>query len=197
MFGVYLFCAILGGGLVALSLLSPGEHDAGLGDELDAEAEGTSQGGHSSLAGELLLGLFRIRNLTFLLATFGVTGILGTWLGAGRVVTAVLAGVMGLAAMFLVHGVFTWLRRTDSAVDVLGDSDLEGTLARVVVPITTTSRGRISCVASGQQIFLTAKLADGQPELPQVGSPVVILRMRAGVAEVAPANGMDLPSSID
>jgi hypothetical protein len=30
-----------------------------------------------------------------------------------------------------------------------------------------------------------------------VGSPVVILRMRGGVAEVAPANGLDLPSSID
>lgn len=197
MLGVYLFCAVLGGGLVALSLLGGSENDVGMADTLDVDGDGATTGGSTSLAGELLLGLFRIRNLTFLVAGFGVTGLLATWLGVGTFAAAVTAGIMGVASMLLVHGVFTWLRRTDSAVDVLGDSDLEGTLARVVIPISATARGRISCVASGQQIFVTAKLADGQPELPQVGSPVVILRMRAGVAEVAPANGMDLPSSID
>jgi len=197
MLGVYLFCTVLGGGLVLLSLLGAGDHDAGVGDGVDVGGEHAGAGSHVTGAGELLLGLFRIRNLTFLLAGFGITGLLGTWLGAGRVTTALLAGVMGVSAMLLVHGVFTWLRRTDSAVDVLGDSDLEGTLARVVLPITAAARGRISCVASGQQLFLTARLADGQPELPEVGSPVVILRMRGGVAEVAPATGLDLPSSID
>jgi hypothetical protein len=197
MFGVYLFCAVLGAGLVLLSLLGGGEHEAGIGEGLDSGGEAGEPSGHSSAAGELLLGLFRIRNLTFLLAGFGITGLLGTWFNAGGVTTAVLASVMGVVAMLVVHGTFVWLRRTDSATDVLGDTDLEGALARVVVPISALSRGRVSCVASGQQLFLTARLAEGQPDLPDVGSPVVILRMRGGVAEVAPANGLDLPSSID
>lgn len=198
MYGIYLFSAVLGGGLVLFSLLSGGDDGGADGDidvEVDAGAEGPGVHGH--LGGDLLLGLFRFRNLTFLLAGFGITGLLGTWLGTGRTATAVLAGVVGLSAMLLVHGVFTWLRRTDSGMDVFSDQDLEGSFARVVVPMTATTRGRVSCIASGQQLYLTARLDAGGGERLEVGTPVVILRMRGGVAEVAPAPSLELSSSSD
>lgn len=196
MLGVYLFSAVLGGGLVLFSLLSGGDDGGADGDiEVDGGAEGAGTHGH--LGGDLLLGLFRFRNLTFLLAGFGLTGVLGTWLGAGRAATLVLAAVVGISAMLLVHGVFTWLRRTDSAGDVFSDQDLEGAFARVVVPMTTTARGRVSCIASGQQLFLTARTAPEYPEQLAVGTPVVILRMQGGVAEVAPAPSLELSSSTD
>lgn len=194
MYGVYLFSAVLGGGMVLFSLLTGGDDGAGGDLEVDG-AEGP--GGHGHLGGDLLLGLFRIRNLTFLLAGFGITGVLGTWLGAGKWATALLAGAVGVTSMLLVHGVFTWLRRTDSGMDVFSDQDLEGTFARVVVPMTATTRGRVSCVASGRQLYLTAQLDAGGGERLEVGTPVVILRMRGGVAEVAPAPSLELSSSSD
>lgn len=196
MFGVYLFCAILGGGLVLFSLLGSGADDVGLGEGLDSEGPGGPSGG-GSLAGELLLGFFRFRNLTFLLAGFGVTGLLGIWLGLSALATAALAAGMGVFAMLLVHLVFVWLRRSDSAVDVLSDTDLEGRFGRVVVPIGPGARGRISCVASGQQLYLTARLAEEASAPVAVGVPVVILRMADGVAEVAPAPSLELSSSTD
>lgn len=194
MFGLYLFSAVLGGGLVLFSLLSGG--DDGAGDEIEVDGVDSPEV-HGHLGGDLLLGLFRFRNLTFLLAGFGITGILGTWLGAGSVATALLAVVVGVSAMLLVHGVFTWLRRTDSAIDVLSDHDLEGTFARVVVPVSSASRGRVSCIASGQQLYLTARLESGNVHPLEVGTPVVILRMQGGVAEVAPAPSLELSSSTD
>lgn len=190
MFGVYLFCTILGGGLVLFSLLGGAEHDAGMGDDLDA-------GGHGASSSGLILGIFRVRNLTFLLTAFGITGLLGSWLNVGSVLTAILAGAMGISAMFLVHGVFTWLRRTDSSVDVLNDSDLEGSFARVVVPLRPGGLGRISCVASGQQLYVTARLPAEAVEVLPVGAPVVVLRMHAGVAEVSAAPGLELSSSTE
>lgn len=196
MFGLYLFSAVLGGGLVLFSLLSGGDDGAGGDDlEIDGGADGPEVHGH--MGGELLLGLFRFRNLTFLMAGFGITGVLGTWLKAGSTATAVLAGLVGVSSMLLVHGVFSWLRRTDSAADVFSDHDLEGTFARVVVPMAATTRGRVSCVASGQQLYLTARLDAGYPERLEIGTPVVILRMRGGVAEVAPAPSLELSSSSD
>lgn len=191
MVGVYLLCALVGGGLALFSLVG-GDSDDGFGEASDVDT-----GGGHGVAGELLLGFFRARNLTFLLAAFGVTGLLGGWLGWAPLPTALAALGLGLAAALMVHGVFTWLRRTDSAADVLEDGDLEGSLGRVVVPVTRLGRGRIVCEASGRELYLTARLADGaEGDLP-IGTNVVILRMEAGVAGVAAATGLELSSSTD
>lgn len=196
MFGVYLFCAVLGGGLVLFSLLG-GDSDDGLAEGLEAEPGSGTGASSTGVAGELLLGFFRVRNLTFLLAAFGITGLLGHWLGLAPLLTAVLAIGLGLVSAMLVHATFTWLRRTDSAADVLEDSDLEGRFARVVVPIAPGGRGRISCEASGQQLYLTARMSGEAGEPLPVGAPVVILRMEAGVAEVTSAPSLELSSSTD
>ncbi|MFN2316756.1 MAG: hypothetical protein ABR602_08735, partial [Gemmatimonadales bacterium] len=193
---VYLFCAVLGGGLVLFSLLG-GDSDDGLAEGLEVEPGSGHGASAPGVAGELLLGFFRVRNLTFLLAAFGITGLLGHWLGLAPVLTAVLATGLGLGSAMLVHGTFTWLRRTDSATDVLEDSDLEGSFARVVVPIAPGGRGRISCEASGQQLYLTARMSGEAGEPLPVGAPVVILRMEAGVAEVSSAPSLELSSSTD
>jgi membrane protein implicated in regulation of membrane protease activity len=196
MFGVYLFCAVLGGGLVLFSLVG-GDSDDGLAEGLEAEPGAGTGASPTGMAGELLLGFFRVRNLTFLLAAFGVTGLLGHWLGLAPLLTAALATGLGLVSAMLVHGTFTWLRRTDSARNVLEDSDLEGSFARVVLPIAPGGRGRISCEASGQQLYLTARIS-GEAGAPlPVGAPVVILRMEGGVAEVTSAPSLELSSSND
>lgn len=191
MFGLYLFAAILGVGLILFSILGgDGEVDAD-GPELDPDADAGGGG-----AAELVLGFFRPRNLTFLLGTFGATGTLLSLVGANPVLTAVLSVAMGLTAMGLTHVTFAWLKRTDSATGVMSDTDLEGSMARVVLPLAPGERGRIACTAGGRELYLTARLAPEVTRPLAPGSEVIIVRTEAGVAEVVPAGELGLPPAI-
>lgn len=199
MLGLYLFSLVLGGGLLVLSLLGgEGEADAPDTDfdaDADVDVDADAGGGHSHFgAGGLVLGLFKPRNLVFLLATFGVTGSLLTWVGVGRATTLGLAIGMGAAAMVLTHAVFTWIRRSDAAVEVLSDADLEGSIARVVLPLAPGVAGQIACIAGGREVYLTARLAADVNESLATGSEVVILRTGDGVAEVIPSRMLEPPS---
>lgn len=190
MLGVYLFAAVLGVGMLLLSLVSGG--DAGDGPELDLDtdldAEPEFDGG-----GELLLGLFKPRNLTFLLAAFGTTGALLSWAGRPSGLVLTLALAMGGAAWVASHVVFTLLHRTDSGIDALDDHDLEGAIGRVTLPITAEGRGQITLVAAGRQAYLTARLDPGVTRALPVGTEVLIRRTAGGVAEVMPTDTLDLP----
>jgi hypothetical protein len=199
MLGLYLFALVLGGGLLVLSLLG-GDSDADAPDadfqadaDVDAQADGGVGQSHFG-AGGLVLGLFKPRNLVFLLATFGVTGSLLTWLGVGRAATLTLAVAMGAAAMVLTHAVFTWIRRSDASVEVLSDSDLEGSIARVVLPLAPGVAGQVACLAGGREVYLTARLAADVSEPLATGREVVILRTGDGVAVVIPSGMLELPS---
>ena len=191
MLGVYLFTLVLGGGLFLLSQLAG--HDDGGGDHGHGGDHGTDAGAHGPA--ELVLGFFRPRNLIFFLAAFGLTGTLLTLTGGVAPVTLGLSAVMGLAAMLLTHGLFTWLRRSDTAADTLADTDLEGGVGRVVLPIQPGARGRIACLVGDQEVHLTARLADGA-EAVEAGRDVVVLRMIDGEAVVAALKPPALPPTI-
>ncbi len=182
MTGVYLLSAILGIGLLIFSSLGGGDGGDGT-DLLDVE---------SGNAGQILLGLFSTRNLTFFLAAFGAAGLMLTWLGTPPFTTSVIATLLGAASMALAHSIFSWLKRTDSAVDVLGDRDFEGTLARVVLPVSATERGQVACIIAGREVYLTARLVENStaPLLP--GEEAIILHADGGVVTVMPATQIDL-----
>jgi hypothetical protein len=183
---VYLIAAIIGIGLLAFSALGVGDAEATVGDTIDI-------GGAD--AGEFLLGLLSTRNLTFFLAAFGGSGLILGWLGMSALVTAVVATALGLTAMLMVHGVFTWLKRSDAAVDVLGDRDFEGVLGRVVLPIAPGVRGQVACVIAGREQYLTAMLDDDQSGPLAVGQGVIVLSTESGLARVIPTSPDVLPSS--
>ena len=221
MLGIYLFCAILGGGLLAFSVLGAADHDAQV-DGGDFDAGHDFDGGHDFDAGhdidhdfdhdvghdagadhdahfggaELVLGLFKPRNLIFFLAGFGITGTLLEWLtDASAVGTLVPSLGMGAVGMLLTHGTFLWLKRSDSAVDVLSDNELEGCVGRVVLPLSPGERGRIACSVGGREVYLLARLdAEYQGELAQ-GREVIVLRVTDTVAEVMPFDNRELPPS--
>lgn len=210
MLGIYLFCAILGGGLLVFSLLGGADHDmdhdaSGVGGDHDLSHDfdhDTGHGGHDvqhggSAAG-ILFGLFRPRNLIFLLAGFGLTGTLLMLLtGASGAGSLVPAAVMGLVAMVGTHGVFTWLRASDSATDAISDHDLEGASGRVVLPVSEESRGRIVCQIAGREVSLVAKLTPTESQPLVVGSEVIVLRVQDSVAEVMPFKSKEIPPSTE
>lgn len=195
MLSAYLLSAILGVGLLIFSSLGGGDHSGDFGDGFDSHDTGSGDSGHGG-AGQILLGLFSTRNLTFFLAAFGAGGLMLHYLGVAAATTAVVAAGLGGTAMGLSHAVFSWLKRTDAAVEILGDADFSGMLARVVLPVNATERGQIACTIAGRELYLTAQLdADGPTPL-RVGDEVIILHADAGVATVIAATQIDqLPST--
>jgi hypothetical protein len=101
---------------------------------------------------------------------------------------------MGLGAMVATHGVFEWLRRSESAVDVVSDSEIEGCVGRVVLPLEPGERGRIACRIGDREVYLIATLAEGYPALPP-GREVVVLKVSETVAQVMPFESRELPPS--
>jgi len=210
MLGVYILSAMLGGGLLLFSLLSGAHHDVGDVDapvdvdaSFDADVSGVDADvggmdadhdvhfGHDA-AGELVLGLFRPRNLIFFMAAFGLTGTLLTWTGTPEGTTLGLALGMGGGAWLMTYGVFTWLRRSDVAVETLSEREIEGRAGRVVLPVGPDASGRVSCLIADQEQYITARLAPDVGRQLEPGDEVVIVRVENGVAEVIPFDTPEL-----
>ncbi|MEO8479342.1 MAG: hypothetical protein ABI542_06870 [Gemmatimonadota bacterium] len=199
MFGVYLFSTIIGVGLLALTLFGGSDHDIDAHVDVDVHAGAGGDTGHLSgvgdSLGDVVLGLFKPRNLTFLLAAFGTTGLLLTLANTNASLALILAAIMGTVSWFTSHALFTWLKHSDSGVSAMGDRELEGSIGTVTLPIAPGARGRITILAAGRQTWITARLEDGIDRSLGVGTEVLIRRTAAGVAEVIPTDTLDLPST--
>lgn len=188
MFGVYLFAAIVGVGLLALSLFaSDGDHGHDVGHDHPTLADADHPG-----VGELVLAFLRPRNFIFGAAGFGLTGTVLTLIGANPFFTLLSAIGLGVGFFLLSHVVFELLRRSETAVDALDDTQLMGERARLTLPLEPGRSGRVACLLGGREVYLTARFAPdagaGSPvaaPLP-AGSEVVVVRVVNGVAEVAP-----------
>lgn len=215
MLGIYLVAAIIGGGLLLFSMLGGGEqgvdHDASGVDAGHDFGHGVGHGaghgpahgadvahGGAGWAGDLVLGLFRPRNIIFFTAGFGITGTLVTLLTDSSTSGGLLASVgMGLAAMVATHGTFVWLRRSESAVDVPSDAEMEGCVGRVVLPLAPGERGRIACRMGEREVHVVALLAEGYTEALPVGREVIVLEVIDTVARVMPFEAAQLPPSTE
>ena len=219
MLGIYVLAAMIGGGLLLFSLLSGAHHDAG-GDiagahvdvaGLDADVSGVDMdvagadvdahigaGDHDlhpghDYGGELVLGLFRPRNVIFFLTAFGLTGTLLTLANNAPQPTLFLSLGMGGGAMLATHAVFTWLRRSESGVEALEERELEGRAARAVLPLAPGQPGRVVCLIADREYYLTARLAPDAAQPVAANGEVVIVRITDGVAEVIPFELPELP----
>lgn len=196
MLGVYLFALIVGAGLLLVGLGggdADAEADVDVDADLDAEAAGEAgpvETQHGDF-GQLLLGLFRPRNLVFGAAGFGLTGTALTLVGTNPVFTAFAAAGLGVGFALLSHVVFTWLKRSDAAIDPLSDAQLMGERARVTVPLEPGASGRVACLLGGREVYLTARLGPGAGDPVPAGSEVVVVRVTNGVAEVLPPELFD------
>jgi membrane protein implicated in regulation of membrane protease activity len=169
MTGLYLFAAALGVPLVLWFLLAGGEDGGGSDD---------------GFAGVMFRWL-PLSSIAFVMATFGVCGLLLGATGAGGGPTFVAAAIAGVVAGVLNSTLFNWLRRSESTIEV-SDARLAGAIGRVVVPVTPGQRGRITVTVGDQQIHLSAlALPDTAAEL-TVGDPVLVVEVRNGVASVTP-----------
>ena len=171
MLAFYLFCLIVGGGLLSLSLFA---------DVLEAEVEVDTQG----------LNLLSLRSAIYFLFTFGGVGAVLTWAwgSGGYLFTLVAAALAGVTVAGLASVVFRYLRRTDSGLRDSAESGFIGLPARVSVPVSHEGPGKVIVERSGRSFELLARPhAEDAPE-PRAWGAVVVVEMRNGVALVAPVD---------
>jgi hypothetical protein len=195
MLGLYLLAAILGAGLLAIGLVSgddggAGTHSADLGHGVGADHPVLADAAHPGF-GEAVFSLFRPRNFIFLLAGFGLTGTLLSFMGTGAVFTFLAALGMGLGFFLLSHVVFTWLRRSETGGGALTETELMGERARVTLPIAPGHPGKVACQLGGREVYLTARLAPDLTEAIPAGREVIVNSVTNGVAEVLPPERYD------
>ncbi len=165
--GMYLFSAFAGA--------SGGGHDA------DVHVDGDT---HHDVD---IYKLLSLRNATYFLFAFGVTGVAlsSLWNGARGLLTAVLALTIGATGAAISTAVFGWLRKSESG-DMPGDRAWLGASAEVLLPLSTGGTGKILVSRGGRAQELLARPFDADATEPESWSTVMVLEIRDGIALVAP-----------
>lgn len=176
----YWFAMVVGVGMYLFSVLADttGAH---------ADADGHIDVGgdhHHGMDGYKLLSL---RNATYFLFAFGVTGVALQWMWGGTraILVAALALAVGALGASLSTLVFGWLRKSESG-DMPGDRAWLGASAQVLIPLSSGGTGKILVSRSGRAQELLARPFDDDASNPERWTNVLVLEIRDGIALVAP-----------
>lgn len=207
MVSLYLFCLIVGGGLLLFSLLGSdadshpdtgvevhgdtGAVDTHVDHGVDHAHHGHQWGGEWGLAKEFL----SVRALFYFLAGFGATGfLLETITDASTVAAALAAVVTGLLAALTAAGIYWGVRSTESGIVPEGNDHLVGLPAQVVVPVVSSRRGKVRVLVGGREVELLARLYGSEDADCPRGATVVIVDIIGDTALITPAPS--LPADI-
>jgi hypothetical protein len=170
MLALYIFAAILGGGLLVIGMFG-GEADAGDVVDADVDLGGDASGWKQA---------FSFQTAAYAMAAFGLTGAALSWVGAPFLPTLLAATAMGGIGGTLVGIVFGWLRRSQSGFAESSDHYIGG-IGTTEVRIPSGGRGRIELVHRGRAFTLPATCASGEIER---HATVVVIDVVDGVALV-------------
>ncbi len=186
MTALYWFAMVVGVGMYLFSVFADTT-----GAHADADAH-IHVGGdhHHGLDSYKLLSL---RNATYFLFAFGVTGVSLTWMrgGTGGFLTAVLALAIGAVGAGISTVVFGWLRKSESG-EMPGDRAWLGATAQVLLPMQAGGTGKILVSRGGRAQELLARPFDDDASNPERWSSVLVLEIRDGIALVAPNDELQL-----
>jgi hypothetical protein len=178
MSALYWFAMVVGVGMYLFSVFAD-THGHG-----DVDGHVHDAGDHHGVDSFKLLSL---RNATYFLFAFGVTGVALQWIWGGTrgLLTAILALGIGALGAGISTVVFGWLRKSESG-DMPGDRVWLGATADVVLPLSANGTGKIFVSRSGRSQELLARPFDADATNPERWSSVMVLEIRDGVALVAP-----------
>ena len=180
MLTAYIFCLVVGGGFLALSLF---------GDVLEVDAD--ADAGVDLDVGDAgdFAKLFSLRAIVYALFGFGAAGSVLhlVWGGARPELTAIVAALTGLTTGVLVGAAFGFLKRGSSGA-MIGEQSFVGLTAEVSLEITSASPGSIRVVRGERRHGIRARLdASCPPEQTLIpGQSVVVVGMESGIATVVP-----------
>lgn len=192
MFGVFVFCAVVGIPLLLLFAFGGGDVEGEIGGfDVDADVGGLDVGSDVDFSGaDAGIGdasVFRripISSYVSAMAFFGGVGVVSSLVGVGQTATLILAIVLGIVAAVVNTLFFGFLRNTQSDSQ-LTDSQIEGRIATVSIPIQDGKRGRVWIDTGGERVQLTAGSVDDLPDTSfDRGEKVLIVEVDGGVAKV-------------
>lgn len=200
MIWIYLLSAVFGGLFVVPMMMGGLDLDTDFDIDLDAEADFDLDAGGAEIDvdggldmdadsflgqfGDFAGSLLSFRSIIMFITFFGVSGLVFSGLGFGTIATALTASGLGFAAAMLNSALFTFIRGNEVNSQIT-NIDLQGTLARVIIPIDSDHKGRIVAEINQQPHYLVASpsaLDRGQSFA--VGDSVVVVDMERGTALV-------------
>ena len=188
MLAAYIFSLVVGGGLLALNLFGDfldSDVDADAGIDLDGDADAISGGSE-------IAKLLSLRSLVYALFGFGGAGLVLhlIWAGAQPVLTALIAGGMGLGSGALVSTVFGYLKRTEAG-EMQGERALVGLSGKIVMAIGDGETGSVRIRSGERQYRMRARadLPSGAAQTLEAGRAIVVVDVKDGVALVTPIDG--------
>lgn len=199
MFEIYLFCLIVGGGLLGFSIFAGGG-DADVGADADIHADihslDTDAGteiSHVDLQHEDLpvhadaasgVKFLSIRNGVYFCTFFGLTGTVLQLLDFGFVSTFIPAvGVGGFSAYFG-YRLMKYLKGSETG-EAVNLNDVSGFTAKVSLPIVRGRRGKIYFEIKGQTAEIAAEIADASEKQKfNLHDEVLVVEIKDGVAKV-------------
>jgi hypothetical protein len=175
MLSIYLFAAVLGGGLLVIGMIGGDADpvDADVDVDLDLEA-----GAGSKLASWKYLLSFQ--TAAYALAAFGFTGAALAWLGAPGLATLLAAAAMGLLGGAAVGALFGWLKRSQTGFAESSDHYIGG-IGKTEIRIPSGGQGRIGIVHRGRAFTLPAVSHAGEIDRHE---QVVVIDVVDGIAVV-------------
>lgn len=200
MIWIYLLAAVFGGLFVVPMLMGGLDLDTDFDIDLDAEIDFDLDAGGPEIDldggldmdsdgflgqfGDFAGSLLSFRSIVMFITFFGVSGLVFSGLGFGSISTALTATGLGFVAAMLNSALFTFIRGNEVNSQVT-NTDLQGTLARVIIPIDADHKGRIVAEINQQPHYLVASpsaLDRGQSFA--VGDSVVVVDIDRGTALV-------------
>lgn len=175
---VYLITLIVGGGLLAVTLVLGGDGD-GHGHVGGDGHGGVDPHADQAAAADALLGWLPVTSLrfwTFFAAFFGLTGtLLTTWVGTGFVPSLAMSVGVGYLSGIAMDRAMRVLRRTDSDSTV-GERDLVGAAVEVLLPVASGKTGKVRAQIKGRAVDLMAETSDAAAI--GAGQRAMVLSMR-------------------
>ena len=203
---LYVFCLVLGGGFLGLSLLGDllggdvgdvaidadvsldfdAHMDVDAHLDVDSHIDIDTDAGHAAHA---VAKIFSVRSVIYSMFGFGAVGTLLTWLWGGDspFVIGSLAVVTGILSGTLINSTFAYLRRSDSGAH-LTESSYAGCSGTVTLPIGVDVPGKIAVERAGRRIKLRAlPHSSALDQDVEKWKSVFVVEMKDGIALVTPA----------
>ncbi len=154
------------------------------GGEADVDGGAEIGGGDSGALADVF-SVVPISTLAMFATFFGGIGLVATLLGVNPALVLLLALVVGVITGALNSVVFGFLRGSEASSDV-SDREIEGTIGRVALPVSSEHRGRIVLTVGGARSQMTAAPVDFvEADKPiEPGARVIVVRVEGGVALV-------------
>ena len=190
MFALYLFSAIVGGGLLVFSLF--GGHDSHHGDVGHGSFGGHGGhggAGHHDAHGHNPVQWLSLRTMTYFLFVFGGVGavLTKTWNAATMPLVLLLSVAAGIGIGGAVAMAFNYLRQTDSGASD-SDETFVGLPGSVTLPFASGGMGKILVQRGDRTYELLARPHDAAAKGASKWKSVIVVEMNGGTAFVTPSD---------